>query len=154
MLEKIQSSLLVFCLDDDSPHATPEDYSQVFSYLVQLFLSLFFFLKNLFIFGCAGSLLLCMGFLSSCGRRGVFSSCWAWASHCSGFSLGGTGWRCMGFSSYHLRARPLSPVLAGGFLTVRPPGKSLVFFLPTDFSGELLCKLNMRRILLHAGFFF
>ena len=43
MLEKIQSSLLVFCLDDDRPHATPEDYSQVFSYLVQLFLSLFFF---------------------------------------------------------------------------------------------------------------
>ena len=45
MLEKIQSSLLVFCLDDDRPHATPEDYSQVFSYLVQLFLSLFFFLR-------------------------------------------------------------------------------------------------------------
>ncbi|XP_033718849.1 peroxisomal carnitine O-octanoyltransferase isoform X4 [Tursiops truncatus] len=29
MLEKIQSSLLVFCLDDGSPHVTPEDYSQV-----------------------------------------------------------------------------------------------------------------------------
>uniref|UniRef100_A0AAA9SDI4 Peroxisomal carnitine O-octanoyltransferase n=1 Tax=Bos taurus TaxID=9913 RepID=A0AAA9SDI4_BOVIN len=29
ILEKIQSSLLVFCLDDDSPHVTPEDYSQV-----------------------------------------------------------------------------------------------------------------------------
>ena len=47
ILEKIQSSLLVFCLDDDSPHVTPEDYSQVFNYLVLLFL---FFLKNLFIF--------------------------------------------------------------------------------------------------------
>ncbi|XP_031310679.1 peroxisomal carnitine O-octanoyltransferase [Camelus dromedarius] len=29
MLEKIQSSLLVFSLEDDSPHVTPEDYSQV-----------------------------------------------------------------------------------------------------------------------------
>ncbi|XP_007170354.2 peroxisomal carnitine O-octanoyltransferase isoform X1 [Balaenoptera acutorostrata] len=29
MLEKIQSSLLVFCLDDGSPRVTPEDYSQV-----------------------------------------------------------------------------------------------------------------------------
>ena len=63
MLEKIQSSLLVFCLDDGSPRVTPEDYSQVFNYLVLL-------------------------------------------------------------------------------------------FLPTDFSGGLLYKLNMRKILLHAGFFF
>ena len=84
ILEKIQSSLLVFCLDDDSPHATPEDYSQVFDYLVLLFL--FFFLKNLFVFGCAGSLLLCMGFLSSCGKRDVLSGCCAWASHCGGLS--------------------------------------------------------------------
>uniref|UniRef100_A0A8C3YBG5 Peroxisomal carnitine O-octanoyltransferase n=1 Tax=Catagonus wagneri TaxID=51154 RepID=A0A8C3YBG5_9CETA len=29
MLEKIQSSLLVFSLEDGSPHVTPEDYSQV-----------------------------------------------------------------------------------------------------------------------------
>ncbi|NXH11674.1 OCTC octanoyltransferase, partial [Bucco capensis] len=28
-LEKIQSSLFVICLDDSSPHATPEDYTQV-----------------------------------------------------------------------------------------------------------------------------
>ena len=143
ILEKIQSSLLVFCLDDDSPHVTPEDYSQVFNYLVLLFL---FFLKNLFIFGRAGSLLLCTGFLSSCGRRDVL-----WLL-CVGFSLHwllllwSTGSRCTSFSSYHLRARPLSPVLADGFLTMRPPGKSLVLFLPTEFSGELLCKLNMRRI--------
>ena len=45
MLEKIQSSLLVFCLDDDSPHVTPEDYSQVFNYLVLFFL---FFLRIYF----------------------------------------------------------------------------------------------------------
>ena len=37
--------------------------------------SSFFFFFN-FIFGCAGSSLL----------HGVFSSCGAWASHCSGFS--------------------------------------------------------------------
>ena len=52
MLEKIQSSLLVFCLDDDRPHATPEDYSQVFSYLVQLFLSLFFFKEFIYLWLC------------------------------------------------------------------------------------------------------
>ena len=26
------------------------------------------------------------GFISSCGKRGLLSSCGAWASHCSGFS--------------------------------------------------------------------
>ena len=39
------------------------------------------FLKiNSFIFGCPGSRLLC-GLFSSCGKRGLLSSCNAWASH-------------------------------------------------------------------------
>ena len=42
------------------------------------------FLK-LFIFGHAGSSLLC-GLFSSCGKQGLLSSCGVWASHCSGFS--------------------------------------------------------------------
>ena len=39
----------------------------------------------LFIFGCAGSLLL-HGLFSSCGEKGLLPSCRARASHCSGFS--------------------------------------------------------------------
>ena len=41
--------------------------------------------KKLFIFSCAGSSLLCRPF-SSCSEQGLFSSCGAWASPCSGFS--------------------------------------------------------------------
>ena len=41
----------------------------------------------IYIFGCAGSLML-HGFFSSCGERGPLSSC-ARASHCSGFSCCG-----------------------------------------------------------------
>ena len=41
-----------------------------------------------FIFGCAGSLLLC-GLFSSCSEQGLVSSCGARASHCSGFSCHG-----------------------------------------------------------------
>ena len=39
----------------------------------------------LFIFGCAGSLLLC-GVFSNCSEGGLLSSCGAQASHCSSFS--------------------------------------------------------------------
>ena len=42
----------------------------------------FLIFKNIFIFGCAGSSLLCGLFSSS----GGYSSCDAWASHCDGFS--------------------------------------------------------------------
>ena len=40
---------------------------------------------KLFIFGCAGSLLL-YGLFSCCGKQGLLSSCGVWASDCSGFS--------------------------------------------------------------------
>ena len=43
------------------------------------------FFVCLFVFGCAGSLLLLWTF-SSCRERGLLSSCGAEASHCSGFS--------------------------------------------------------------------
>ena len=39
----------------------------------------------LFVFGCAGSSLLCRP-LSSCGEQGLLSSCSEWASHCGGVS--------------------------------------------------------------------
>ena len=47
------------------------------------------FSKNdvVFIFGCAGSLLLC-GLFSSCREWGPLSSCDVQASHCDGFSCG------------------------------------------------------------------
>ena len=46
------------------------------------------FKKNLFIFVCIGSLLLCVAF-SSCGERGLLFRCGVQASHCSGFSCCG-----------------------------------------------------------------
>ena len=48
----------------------------------------FDFLKFLFIFGCAGSSLLC-GLFSHCGEQGLPSSCGVWGSHCGGFSCCG-----------------------------------------------------------------
>ena len=52
------------------------------------FFVFFFFLNSvlyLFTFGCAVTSLL-RGFFSSCGDRGLLSSCSAWDSHCSGCS--------------------------------------------------------------------
>ena len=76
MLEKIQSSLLVFCLDDDSPHVTPEDYSQVFNYLVLFFL---FFFKNLFL-AVLGLCCFAWAFFPVVAG-GMYSGCCVWASH-------------------------------------------------------------------------
>lgn len=42
------------------------------------------FFSHLLMFGCAGSLLLCEGFLS-CSKQGLFSSYSAQASRCGGF---------------------------------------------------------------------
>ena len=93
------------------------------------FLFFCFFFFNLF--------LAALGLGPRCCMR-AFSSCCAWASHCSGFSLQITGSRCAGFSSCGAQAQllcsmwglpgpglePVSPALAGGFLTTAPPGKS------------------------------
>ena len=60
----------------------------------------FFFnnLKNLYIFGCAGSLLL-GGFFSSCSEWGLFSSSGARVSPISGFSRGAWALEHAGFGS-------------------------------------------------------
>ena len=59
--------------------------------------------SHLFLFDCAGSLLLLWTF-SSCRERGSLPSCGAGASHCSGFSCQGA-WALqpVGFSSYGTR---------------------------------------------------
>ena len=118
---------------------------------------IFSFFKNkfiyLFIFGCVGSSLLHAGFLQL-WRAGATLRCGAQASHCSSFSLWSTGSWCAGFSSCGTRAlehrlssggaraqlllsmwdlpgpgiKPVSPALAGGFLSSAPPGKSLCIF--------------------------
>ena len=62
----------------------------------------------LFIFGCAGSSLLCRLFLCCCkplAAAQLLSSCSAWASHCGGF-LCCRAWLlgCTGFSSWSSQA--------------------------------------------------
>ena len=93
------------------------------------FLKNFFLIMYLFIFVCAESSLLYMR---------AFSSCGAWASHCGGFScfrawtLGRSSFGSCGFWASLLHKwniprpgiKPLSPMLAGGFLTTELPGKS------------------------------
>ena len=65
--------------------------------------------------------------------------CGVWAAHCSSFSCcGAQALGCVGFSGsanglsclWNLPRpgiKPVSPALAGGFLTTRPPGKSCLF---------------------------
>ena len=84
----------------------------------------------------------CVWAVSSCGPAGLL---WLW---CVGFSLWqlllfqGTGSRRRGFSSCGMRSQflygilpprpgiePMSPALAGGFLSVVSPGKSHPFLL-------------------------
>jgi len=82
----------------------------------------------------------CTWAFSVCGKHGLVSSCWMWASHCGGFfccrawALG-----CVGLSNcctqVHLThnmwrilipgpgIEPMPPALAGGFLTTGPLGK-------------------------------
>ena len=110
------------------------------------------FLKNtyLFIFGCVGSLLLCTGFslvaesggysllqcagfslwwlllLRSMGcRHAGFSSCGVWALECRLNSCGTRAQLLCGMWDLPGPGlEPMSPALAGGFLTTAPPGKS------------------------------
>ena len=105
----------------------------------------FFKFIYLFLFGCVVSSLLRTGFLQL-QRAGPTLCCSVRASHCSGFSCCGA--RALGarasvvverrLSSCGARAQllcgmwdllrpgidPMSPALAGGFLTTAPPGKS------------------------------
>ena len=102
-----------------------------------------------FIFGCAGPLLLCVGFLQlwrvgtiRCGvpasHHGGFSCHRAWVLGHAGFSSCSSQALEHSLSSYGARAQLLrgmwdlpgsgiktvSPALAGGFLSTVPPGKS------------------------------
>ena len=110
-----------------------------------------FFLKkivSLFVFGCAGSSLLCKLF-SSCGERRLPSSCGTLASHHRGFCCGAWALGCIGFSScgswaleHKLRScdtqtyllhcmwdlpepgmELMSPTLVGRFFNTEPPRK-------------------------------
>ena len=67
--------------------------------------SFFYFLKHFFVFGC---LCCCVWAFSSCGERGLLSSCSARASHCCDSSRC-KAWtpRCSNFSSCSSRAHYL-----------------------------------------------
>ena len=102
----------------------------------------FFFLRFIYLFGCAESLLLPTGFLelqresgtplhSRAPRRGGLSGCEAWAPGASAVAVPGlrsTGSRVVmlrlsGSEEHGLlrtRDQTLSPALAGRFLTTRP----------------------------------
>ena len=120
-----------------------------------------FFFFNLihFIFDCAGSSLL-PGLSSSCNEWGLLCSFSACTSHCSGFSCRGAralglagsadvvpGLSCLGARGIldsSPEIKPVSPALAGEFLTTGPPGKSLClgtagvgFQLPLQPTGSM-----------------
>ena len=94
----------------------------------------------LFIYGLLG-LCCCTWAFSSCGKHGLVSSCWMWASHCGGLSCC-RAWAlgCVGLSSCNTQVQlphnmwrtlipgpgieAMSPALPGGFLTTGPVGKS------------------------------
>ena len=92
-------------------------------------------LPFIFIFGCARSLLLCLGFLS-CSKQGLLSSCCVpdfWLQWLlllqSMYSRVHKLSSCSAWAQLlHLPRQGIdlmSPALAGGFLTTEPPGKSL-----------------------------
>ena len=121
-----------------------------------VFVSFFFFL-HLFICGCAES---------SCGDRGLLSRCGSRASHCRGFPCcgaqapGGSAFSSCSsqaleqrLNSYGARAwlllgmwdlpgsgiKPVSPALAGRFLSTVPPGKSSCrFFIDGHYQIEII----------------
>ena len=66
-----------------------------------------FVLCSSFLYGCAGSLLLCMGFLS--WQVGAALHGGAQASHCIGFSLPSRGSRHAGLGSWGARAWLVAP---------------------------------------------
>ena len=81
-----------------------------------------------FIFDCTGASLLQAGYSSSCGKQTshCFSSCWARALRCMGFSSCGS-WTQLPYGMWNLpqpEIKPVSPALAGGFLTTGPSGTS------------------------------
>ena len=123
--------------------------SQVFCHCQMTQLAfIYFFNKSIYLFILAAlGLRCCTWAFSSCGERGLlFLRCGARASHCGGFSCCGARalgtWASVvvacGLSSCGALAQllhgmwdlprpgiePVSPMLAGRFLTTAPPGKS------------------------------
>ena len=111
------------------------------SVISYLFNKVFFFFQLIhFIFGCAQSSLLCPGFLQL-QQAGATPCCSGQPSHRSGspchqalghvgFSSCGT-WAELLHGMWNLpgpRMEPVSPVLAGIFLSIVPQGKSQFFF--------------------------
>ena len=124
------------------------------------------FIFYLFIFGCVGSSLLCTGFLQLRRARATLR-CDAQASHCGGRARALGAWAPVvvahGLSSCGSRAlehrlsscgaraqllrsmwdlprpglEPVSPALAGGFLTTASPGKPGLQFLKSISVSQL-----------------
>ena len=133
-----------------------EDSTEAPSHLQGFVYSFFFFFnKFIYLFLAALGLCCCAGFLQL-WQAGATLPCSARASHCGGFSLlRSLGSRRASFSCCGTRAlecrlsscgawaqllrgmwdlpgpglKPVSPALAGGFLTTAPPGKSCLSFL-------------------------
>ena len=110
---------------------------------ILLFSQGIFFFRFLNLFLVMLDLCCCAGVFATCGEWGLVSSCSGWASHCSGFSccrawvlgldLSSCGTVVQGLAvqhmeSYQTRGQMCVPVLAVGFLTMGPPGKSFKFF--------------------------
>ena len=122
------------------------------------------FLKFLFIFGCAGSLLLHAVFLWLCWLATLY--CGVQASHCGGFSLGSTGFRvqaqscgaraelpCGTWGLPQSGIEPVSPTLGGGFLTTGPPGKfqELIWSIQAFFTLDISVSVNICAISSHSS---
>ena len=78
---------------------------------------------------------------SSCGDWGLLSATLVQASHCSGFSCWAQARGSVGFSSWDIPGpgmQPMSPALAGRFLTTGPPRKFFFFGQTTWLLGSQL----------------
>ena len=124
---------------------------QLFEHYVHNLFFFFFYLFYLFIFGCVGSLLLCTGFLQL-QRAGATTLRWgARASHCGGFSCCRARALECRLSSCGTRAQllhgmqdlpgpglePVSPALAGGFITTAPPRRPSPSSLNQQFMSAI-----------------
>ena len=119
----------------------------------------------LFIYGCVGSSLLCTGFLLVAVSRGYsllwctgfalqwLLLLWSMGSRRTGFSSCGSRAQECRLSSCDARAqllrglwdlprpglKPVSPALAGGFLTTAPPGKSPIWHFQLKTHERFFC---------------
>ena len=128
-----------------SMHQDPSASGLSLSHRLSVFLFFFYidYFESFYLFLAVLGLCGHMWAFSSCSRLGLRCSCWAWAPHCGGFScehgLWGAcasailvhGLRCWGMWNLPWPGiKPMSPLLAGGCLTTRPPEKSSYqFFL-------------------------